>query len=464
MLKTIILAAGKSTRMKSKKSKVFHKLLNREMIYYVLDSVSFDNSDIIIVGGENYGQLKEKFPNFKVLEQKIGEGLPYGTGFATYLAMDYIDDKDDVLIVFSDTPLVKKETMDGFYEAHRKNGADVTLMTTKFDNPFGYGRILRDETGKFIKIVEEKDASPEERKIEEVTPGFYIFKGKALRESLKNISNDNAQGEYYLPDCVKYLLENGGEVSTYFSSESSEFFGVNDRAQLAEAEKILRKRVNEAYMKDGVTIQLPEEVTIEPGVKIGRDTEIYGPVSILGKSEIGEDCTLIGSTRIIDSKIGRGVKVDNSLIEESVMEDESNIGPYSHLRPRAHLGEKVHIGNFVEVKNSQVGAGTKAGHLAYIGDSDLGKDINVGCGVIFVNYDGKFKHRSIVEDGAFIGSNSNIVAPVHIEKEGYVAAGSTITKDVPEGNLSIERADQKNVAGYVEKKKKRDIEKLKEQK
>ena len=250
----------------------------------------------------------------------------------------------------------------------------------------------------------------------------------------------------------------------FTASDANEFYGINNKKELAEAKKILQKRVNENHMLNGVIIENPEMAIIDPEVKIGMDTVISGPVKILGKTEIGENCIIEGSSRIEDSILKDNIKIDNSVIEKSFVDEGTDVGPYAHLRPNAKLGKNVHIGNFVEVKNATIGDGTKAGHLAYIGDSDLGSKINIGCGVIFVNYDGKFKHRSLVEDNAFIGSNSNIIAPVTIEKEAYIAAGSTITSNVEAGALSIERAEQKNIAGYVEKKRKRDLEKEKEQK
>ncbi|MDU3153595.1 MAG: UDP-N-acetylglucosamine diphosphorylase/glucosamine-1-phosphate N-acetyltransferase, partial [Anaerococcus hydrogenalis] len=301
-------------------------------------------------------------------------------------------------------------------------------------------------------------------KVNEINVGIYAFKGKDLKESLKKIDTNNSSNEYYLTDCIEILNNDGKKVESFVACDPDQFYGINNKKELAYAAKLLRERINEYHMLNGVIIENPSIVNIEKDVKIGKDTIISGPCKILGDTEIGENCIIEGSSRIEDSIIKNNVKIDNSVIEKSFVDQGTDIGPFSHLRPKAKLGKNVHIGNFVEVKNANVDEGTKAGHLAYIGDADLGKDINVGCGVIFVNYDGKFKHRSNVEDGAFIGSNSNLVAPVHVKKEGYIAAGSTITNDVDEGVLSIERAEQKNISGYVEKKKKRDLEKLKEQK
>ncbi|MDD7306300.1 MAG: bifunctional UDP-N-acetylglucosamine diphosphorylase/glucosamine-1-phosphate N-acetyltransferase GlmU [Peptoniphilaceae bacterium] len=459
MIKTIILAAGEGTRMKSNKSKVLHKLLNKEILSYIVDASNLEDSQTIVIGGKNKAYIEENYKNVIVKEQKIGPNYPYGTGYAVSLALDLINDDDIVLVLNGDIPLIKKESIERFLTYHKKENNACTVLTTFLKDPKGYGRIVRDKNGFFYKIVEDKDASKEEINIKEINIGIYAFNGLDLKESIGLINDsNNSQHELYITDCIQILKNKDKKVNAYISEDYTEFYGINNKYELQRAEKILRRRVNKAYMEEGVIMETPEIITIEPGVKIGKDTIISGYVKILGKTEIGENCIIEGSTRIEDSKISDNVKIDNSIIEKSKVGKNTDIGPFSHLRPKADLDENVHIGNFVEVKNSFVGKKTKAGHLAYIGDSDLGEAINVGCGVIFVNYDGKFKHRSVVEDGAFIGSNSNIVAPVRIYKEGYIAAGSTITKDVDTGALSIERAEQKNILGYVEKKKKKDLE------
>ncbi|MDY3007330.1 bifunctional UDP-N-acetylglucosamine diphosphorylase/glucosamine-1-phosphate N-acetyltransferase GlmU [Anaerococcus porci] len=462
MLKNIILAAGEGTRMKSNTSKVMTKILNREIISYIIDACDIENSKTILIAGKNKALIEEKFPNLEIREQKIGEDYPYGTAYAVSMALDLLEDEDDIIILNGDIPLITKNSLNSFYNFHKENNNNLSVMSTEIDNPTGYGRIIR-ENGKFKKIVEQKDANKDELKVKEINVGIYAFKAIDLKESLKKINTDNKSNEYYLTDCIEILNNENKKVESYVASNPDQFYGINNKKELAEAGSILRKRINEYHMLNGVIIENPDIVTIEKDVKIGKDTLISGPCKILGKTSIGESCIIEGSSRIEDSEIKDKVKIDNSVIEKSFVDEGTDIGPFSHLRPKSKLGKNVHIGNFVEVKNSNIDDGTKAGHLAYIGDADLGKNINVGCGVIFVNYDGKFKHRSIIEDDAFIGSNSNLVAPVHIEKEGYIAAGSTITKNVEEGNLSVERAKQVNIPGYVEKKKKRDLKKLKEQ-
>ncbi|MDU5229095.1 bifunctional UDP-N-acetylglucosamine diphosphorylase/glucosamine-1-phosphate N-acetyltransferase GlmU [Anaerococcus octavius] len=464
MLKTIIMAAGEGTRMKSNKSKVLHKLLNREIIKYVVDASRFDESQTIIIGGKNKDDLSKIFPDDIIIEQKIGKDYPYGTGYAASLALNEISDNDQVLVLNGDIPLITKSSLEEFISNHIENDNSASVLSTKVKNPINYGRIIRDDSGDFIGIVEHKDLKLNQDIINEINTGIYIFKGSDLKLALSKLDTNNEQSELYLTDCIEILYNDGKKVMAFTASDPDEFYGINNKKELAEAKKILQKRVNENHMLNGVVIEDPEMAIIDPEVIIGKDTIVSGPVKILGKSEIGENCTIEGSSRIEDSILKDNIKIDNSVIEKSFLDEGTDVGPYSHLRPNAKLGKNVHIGNFVEVKNSTLGDGTKAGHLAYIGDSDLGSKINIGCGVIFVNYDGKFKHRSVVKDNAFIGSNSNIVAPVIIEEEAYIAAGSTITSDVEAGHLSIERAEQKNVAGYAEKKRKRDLEKEKEQK
>lgn len=456
MIKTIIMAAGEGTRMKSEKSKVLHKLLNKEIIRYVKNASDFSDSETIIIAGSNREKLGELFPNVKIVEQNIGVDIPYGTGYAASLALDFIKDDDQVLILNGDIPLIKKDSLEELIKYHEKTNSSCTILSTLIDNPKGYGRIIRDENDNFIKITEDRDLLNGQENINEINVGIYIFKGLDLKKSLAKIDSNNDQNELYLTDCIGILKNDGKLVSAYVSKNFEEFYGINNKYELHKASKILQNRINKEHMLNGVIIESPETTFIEEGIEIGIDTVITGFVKIYGNSKIGKSCFIDGSTRIINSTIEDNVRVDNSVIEDCYMEKDSNIGPYSRIRPNTRIGKKVHIGNFVEVKNSSLGEGTKAGHLAYIGDSDLGKDINVGCGVVFVNYDGKYKHRSIIEDGAFIGSNANIVAPVKVEKEGFVAAGSTITEDVNSGELIIERAEQKHVEGYVERKKERD--------
>ena len=452
---SIILAAGEGTRMKSKMPKVLHEICGKPILEYVINaSKNADIEENYVIIGHGGEEIKEEFKDSNIIfkTQPIGKEYPYGTGYAVMQAIDYIEDDSNVIILYGDTPLITGETIGRLIDYHNKNGYDGTVLTAYLEDTAGYGRIVRDCNGHVFKIVEHKDASEEELKIKEINSGIYCFKGDKLKHALSKIDNDNAQGEYYITDVIKILNEEDCKVGAYVIEDSREIYGVNSRVQLALCEKIMRNRINQNYMENGVTIINPENTYIELGANIGKDSIIYPGTIITKGTIIGEDCIIGENCRIEDSKIGNKVKIYSSTISESTIEDGCTIGPYAHLRPNSHLGKNIKIGNFVEVKNSTIGDNSKAGHLAYIGDADVGKNVNVGCGVVFVNYDGQSKFRSVVKDNAFLGSNSNLVAPVVVREWGYIAAGSTITEEVGEGDLSIARARQINKDGWVEKK------------
>lgn len=452
---SIILAAGEGTRMKSKTPKVLHRLCGESMLEYVIqtskDAGIQKNYVIIGHGGE---EIREAFKDTDTVfeTQPIGEEYPYGTGYAVMQAIDYIDDNSNVVILYGDTPLITNKTITELMDYHKEKQNDGTVLTAYVDDPTGYGRIIRDEEKEILKIVEQKDANEEELKIREINSGIYCFKGKELKYALEKIDNDNAQNEYYITDVIKILKEKGCSVGAYIIDDPTEIYGVNSRVQLAFCEKIMRDRINKSHMEKGVTIINPENTYIESSITIGKDSIIYPGVFLKGNTTVGENCIIGENTRIEDSVIGNDVEILSSTIEESSVGDGCHIGPYAHLRPNSRLGRNLKIGNFVEVKNSNIGDNSKASHLAYIGDADVGENVNIGCGVVFVNYDGRSKHRTTVDDNAFIGSNSNLVAPVVVKKWGYVAAGSTITDGVEEGDLAIARARQVNKNGWVEKK------------
>ncbi|WP_406243832.1 bifunctional UDP-N-acetylglucosamine diphosphorylase/glucosamine-1-phosphate N-acetyltransferase GlmU [Tissierella carlieri] len=452
---SIILAAGEGTRMKSKLSKVLHKVCGKPILEYVIKaSRGAGTEKNVVVVGHGGDMVKEYFKDDPIVfkDQPIGEDVPYGTGFALMQAVDHIEDNSTVIILYGDTPLITELTINKLINYHKENEFQATVLTAILDNPTGYGRIIREDAGDILKIVEEKDALDEEKKVKEINSGIYCFNGKLLKDALSKIDNNNAQNEYYATDVIGILKKEGYRVGAYVIEDSIEIHGVNSRIQLAFTEEIMRKRINEYHMVNGVTIINPENTYIEDGVQIGRDTVIYPGVSLEGNTEIGEDCIIRNNSRIINSIINNEVSIESSTIEDSIVGENTHIGPHAHLRPNSNIGKNVKIGNFVEVKNSTLKDNAKASHLSYIGDADVGYNVNIGCGVVFVNYNGKEKFRTTVGDNAFIGSNANLVAPVNVEPWGFVAAGSTITKEVPEGALSIARAEQKNIEGWIEKK------------
>lgn len=452
---SIILAAGEGTRMKSKLPKVLHKIGGKPILDYVITaSEKAGIKKNVVIIGHGGEKVKEAFYHKNVIfeEQPIGEGAPYGTGYAVKQGVNHVSSEDTVIILCGDTPLVTKETISNLKEFHDKGKYDGTVLTAVLEDATGYGRIVRDKNGNIKKITEEKDANEKEKEIKEINTGIYAFKGRLLIEALNELDDNNAQGELYITDVVEILKTKGYNLGACIIDDFSDVYGINSKEQLAFCEKVLRKRINTYHMEQGVTLIDPENTYIDQDVKIGKDTVIYPGVFLQGSTIIGEDCTIYSQTRIVNSKIGDNTEIDSSLIEESEVGNLVHIGPNAHLRPNSILGNEIKIGNFVEVKNSKLGDGVKAGHLAYIGDGIVGKNVNIGCGVIFANYDGENKNKTIIGDNAFIGSNSNLVAPVNIGDNAYVAAGSTITEDVSEGSLSIARARQVNKDSYVRKK------------
>lgn len=449
MSMSIILAAGEGTRMKSDIPKTLHKVCGKEMIKYVIEAA--ENSGIeknIVVLGHGKEKVGHNIKDMNVItvEQPIGAGAPYGTGFAVMSASDFINDDDTVIILCGDGPLIRKETLSAFMKYHEDKGCAASVMTACLDNPKGYGRIVRNDDA-IMNIIEEKDASGEIKKIREINTGIYCFSGKLLKYALSKIDTDNSQGEYYLTDTIKVLNNENYKIGGWVLEDSTDIKAVNDRIQLAEVTKIMQERINKKHMLSGVTIINPENTYIEDSVEIGNDTVIYPGTILEGKTVIGSHCIIGPNTRIIDSTVKNSVTIESSKVIEAVIDDGTNVGPFAYLRPGTNLGKNVKIGDFVEVKKSIIGDNSKSSHLAYIGDAEVGKDVNIGCGVVFVNYDGKNKHKTTVGDGAFIGSNSNLVAPVNIQNGGYVACGSTITDDVEEGDLAIARARQVNKKG-----------------
>lgn len=452
--KAIILAAGKGTRMKSKYPKVIHKVCGKEMVNHVINvSQKSGVNDIVVILGHESDVVKERLPRDSMIAMQTEQ---LGTGHAVKMAKEYINDEDTIVVLCGDTPLIKEDTLKRLFAYHLENEYHATVLTTKVDNPTGYGRIIRDNNEDLLKIVEQKDANEEEKAVKEINSGIYCFNGKSLRESLDLIDNNNAQGEYYLTDTIYIMRYRGQKVGAYNGSTIEELMGVNSRVELSKAEEIMRRRINEAHMVNGVTIIDTNSTYIESDVEIGNDTIIYPGVMLKGNTKIGSNCVIEMNSAIENSIIGDNTEVKNSTIIDSVVGENTTVGPYAYLRPKSNIGNNVKIGDFVEVKNATIEDNSKASHLSYIGDAHVGKDVNIGCGVVFVNYDGKNKFKSVVKDGAFIGSNSNLVAPVIVEEDGYIATGSTITNDVPKGALAIARERQVVKEGWVEKKRVRD--------
>ncbi|MFL6518541.1 MAG: bifunctional UDP-N-acetylglucosamine diphosphorylase/glucosamine-1-phosphate N-acetyltransferase GlmU [Bacillus sp. (in: firmicutes)] len=446
----VILAAGQGTRMKSKLYKVLHPVCGKPMVQHVVDQVMKLNiQEVVTIIGHGAEMVQAQLGDssrYALQDQQLG------TAHAVSQAQSLLEGKAGVtIVVCGDTPLIKAETMESLFKHHEELAAKATILTARIEDPTGYGRIIRNKKGLVEKIVEHKDASEEERKINEINTGTYCFDNFALFDALKNVSNENVQGEYYLPDVIEILKKQGEVVTAFQTDEFEETLGVNDRVALAEAERIMRGRTNAAHMRNGVTIIDPANTYIETEVEIGQDTVIYPGTMIKGKTVIGAECQIGPNSEIVSCEIGAETVIRQSVAHKSSIGAQVNIGPFAHIRPESAIQDEVKIGNFVEIKKAVFGKGSKASHLSYIGDAEVGSDVNIGCGSITVNYDGKNKFLTKIEDGVFIGCNSNLVAPVTIKKGAYVAAGSTITKDVPSEALSIARAQQVNKENYVQK-------------
>lgn len=449
-LVAVILAAGKGTRMKSKLPKVLHKIGGKPMLQHVLDAADAAGAarKVVVVGHE--AELVEAMVGEQAQMALQAEQL--GTGHAVMQTEAVLKDFcGTVMLICGDTPLLEAAELKKFYEGHVASQAAATVLTAFMDDPAGYGRIIRDADGNVLGIVEEKDAVLEQKAIKEINTGIYCVEAPLLFEVLAILTCDNAQGEYYLTDVLAKLNAMGKKVGGVATADSDMIMGINSRRQLAEAENIMRQRILNKLMDDGVTIMDPASTFIEKGVEIGQDTVIYPYTWLEGTTKIGEDCQIGPNVRLTNVRIGNTAELQFVYGHDCEVQDNVVIGPYVHLRPDTVIGDNVKIGNFVEVKNSHVGTGSKLPHLSYIGDSDIGSSVNIGCGCITVNYDGKKKHRTIIEDNAFVGCNSNMVAPVTIGAGAYIGAGSTITKDVPGDDLGIARAKQKNIEGWAAK-------------
>lgn len=446
----IVLAAGKGTRMKSKKYKVLHEVAGKSMIEHVVDNVRQSGVEqLVTIVGHGAESVKATLGNdslYSFQEEQLG------TAHAVKMASEHLEDKQGTtLVVCGDTPLITQQTLEALITHHETNQAQATVLSATAPNPFGYGRIVRDANNHLVKIVEQKDATIEEQQINEISSGIFAFDNQTLFDKLAKVKNDNAQGEYYLPDVLSLILDDQGVVEVHHTNDFDEIMGVNDRVMLSEAEQAFRKRINTFHMRNGVTIIDPATTYIGADVIIGEDTIIEPGVKLAGKTVIGSDVSIGQYSEITNSQVGANVTIKQSVINEATIADEVTIGPFAQLRPGADLGHKVKVGNFVEVKKSVVKEGAKLPHLSYIGDAEIGARTNVGCGSITVNYDGVNKFKTIIGNDSFIGCNTNLVAPVTLGDRSFIAAGSTITDNVPEDSLALARSKQTTKEGYLKK-------------
>lgn len=461
-LSVVILAAGEGTRMKSTKPKVLFPLCGRPMIEYVLDAaMALKPDSIVVVVGHRGEQVIEAInQGWRQDDQGSHNILRFawqreqrGTAHAVNCARDAVDPGNDVLVLCGDTPLVSPAMLQRFVQEHVREKADISIVTTEVDDPGSYGRIVRDHRGKVVRIVEASDASPETAGIREVNAGIYLARAATLFCLISDVRDENSKREFYLTDIIGLAVCRGLSVNAYCCKDEMLVHGINDRFALAQAEAYLRGRILRELMLSGVTVRDPESVYIDYGVRVGPDTVIEPFTFLRGKTVIGQGCVIGPGADITDSRIGDGSRIWFSVVEASEVGEHVQIGPFSHLRPGTTLAPDVLIGNFAELKNTSVGSGSKVHHHCYLGDSVIGERVNIGAGAVTVNYDGIRKHRTLIHDEAFIGCNANLIAPVAIGKGAYVAAGSTITSDVPDGALAIARERQTNKDGWVARRK-----------
>ncbi|OGP95492.1 MAG: UDP-N-acetylglucosamine diphosphorylase/glucosamine-1-phosphate N-acetyltransferase [Deltaproteobacteria bacterium RBG_16_47_11] len=439
--------------MKSDLVKVLHPILGLPMLSYPVElSLNGIRAEkTIVVVGHQADRIQERFKDLKIEFALQQEQL--GTGHAVLQAVPFLHSfSGTVLILCGDVPLVKLETLRSFIETYRKNESTLSVLTAVVEDPFGYGRILRNPEGWLERIVEEKDASEEEKTIREINTGIFCVKASFLKEGLREIGRENAQGEYYLTDLVEIAKKNGLRCSAHIVADPVEVKGINTRIDLAMANEVLRQEKLKDLMLSGVTIIDPRTTYVDRTAEVGKDTILYPNCHLQGKTRIGERCIIEPNSKVSDSLIGDEVTIRaSSVITESKIEDGAIIGPFAHLRPLSEIKAKAKIGNFVEVKKSIIGKGSKANHLSYIGDSFLGESVNIGAGTIFCNYNGFEKHQTIIGDRVFVGSNVELVAPVKVGSDSSIGAGTTVTKDVPNGALAISRVKQKNIKGWSKK-------------
>lgn len=447
----LVLAAGQGVRMRSSIPKVLHPLCGKPIISHIVSAINGAGVKkcVVVIN-----------PDGEAIKETLGADLEYayqmerlGTGHAVMIAQQHLSDGYKyVLVLPGDVPLIKSSTLRRLRDIAQNGGYAAVVLTAVMDDPAGYGRIIRNNSGDVDAIVEDKDATDEQKSIKEINSAIYCFEIGVLKNALNKLDNNNAQHEYYLTDVIAVIKRQGLKVGALVVENADEVVGINDRIQLAQAAALLRKHVAMALMAEGVTIIDPSSVYIDVDVKIGKDTVIYPGNVLEAGTVIGERCILYPNSRLSNAVIGDRVTIQSSVIIDSKVGDDTTVGPFAYLRPGTSIGNHARIGDFVEIKNSNIGDGTKVPHLCYVGDADVGKKVNFGCGSVVVNYDGVRKYRTVVKDNAFIGCNANLVSPVEVEENAYIAAGSTITDNVPAGALAIARARQVTKDGWVAKK------------
>lgn len=451
----IILAAGEGKRMKSTKSKLLHEVCQKPMVEWVCQTAEEAGAaQLVTVVGHLAEQVTAaigKRSDFAMQSEQLG------TGHAVMQAMPQVlNTSENVVVLYGDAPLLRSETLVRFIEDHEASGAAVTVATTILEDSRGYGRIIRDRDNSIRKIVEQKDCTAQEAAVKEVNVGIYCFQRAELIESLSKITNDNAQSEYYLTDTVAILKKEKKGVNPFVIEDTTETLGANDRVQMWDLEKIMRRRINERIALGGVTIMDPDHTYIADEVVVGQDSVILPGTILSGKTVIGSHCVIGPNSRIVNSAVGDGTEVQSSVIVDSTVGDDTHIGPFAYIRPGSRVGNECKVGDFVELKNVTIGDGTKTSHLTYLGDADIGSGVNFGCGTVMVNYDGVHKFRSTIGDNVFVGCNTNLVSPVNVGNDVFIAAGSTITDDIPDGHFAIARSRQVVKSDWKDKRKKKD--------
>ncbi len=474
-LAAIVMAAGLGKRMRSRLAKVLHPLAGRPMVLYALDLAQrIAGRGVTVVVGHQGDRVRAVVEGGAPSNGRprsvriVDQGQPLGTGHAIMQARRVLADAgqwqaDAYLIMNGDTPLLAERTVRELLHVHARDGAAVTMLTAVLADPSGYGRVVRGpvtgagdgpEAGGVLRIVEDRDASPEEKRLCEVNVGTYLVEGRFLTDALDRLEPKNAQGEYYLTDLVALAVERGLGVSAVPVAHPEEGVGINSKSQLAAAEQVLRRRIAERWMDAGATLHDPETIRIDADVSIGMDTVIFPFVTLEGHTRIGEDCKIRSHVRITDCRLGNQVVVqDGCVLHEATLEDGAGVGPFAHLRPGAVVRRNAKVGNFVEMKQADLGEGSKANHLTYLGDATIGRRVNIGAGTVTCNYDGIHKHRTVIEDDVFVGSNALLVAPVTVGRGALIAAGSTVTEDVPADALAIGRASQVNRPGWAARRR-----------